>query len=150
MKKLILFIMIFIMLLIPATGNAVTSPVLKDLYHFNPEIEFDFLDQTKTTLDLEYWEPFKFLKELDEDIEPNAYHIDDAFVLYLKEEYKAIEIVFPIPYETDVTIFGVIFTEEEECFITGRIITSTGSVVFNFETVPPEKVIMYIVSNKEA
>ena len=153
MKKLITLILLLITLIAPLNTNAVSapSPSLKSLYHFQPEIEFDFLDQKLTNLDLQYWEPYKILEEEMPSINwKEDYTIDESLILYLKEEYETIEMSFPLLYnDQEDLVYGIFITEDEHTFIRQGTVTEIGTVIFYMSYID-NTTIMYIVSNHKA
>ena len=148
MKKLISILLLMIMIVIPFNVSAAKSPSLKDYYRFDPTVKFEFLDQKYTNLDLAYWEPFKLLKEFNEETDWTKYHIDDGFIIFLTDKRETEEVTFPLPYnETDI-VFGIFITEEERWYVEYGIVSEIGTVIFDFGYLPPETLIMYVVSNR--
>lgn len=148
MKKLFAIILMLVLLVFPFSARAsIPSPDIKSLIHINPVIEFDFISQTKTNLDLNYWEPFMILKDYNPEIEWDNYSFDEALILYLNQKYETVEITFPFLYPEETYVYAVIVTEEEYTFVIPGIVTEIGSVIFDFSYLDSETCIMFIVSN---
>ena len=158
MKRIIAILLLLFLIFVPIFAHAAAplSPTIASLYHFNPEIHFAILDQELTMLDLEEIEPFKILHkwEEDENISPvdwDLFYVDEEFILYLDQEYKTIEYINVLPYEREKNVYGVAIAETNRLsYVLEGFITEDGSVIFNFENIPIDNLILYIVSNQYA
>ena len=150
MKKLLSILLLIIILCAPIIGICEgVSPSVESLYKFNPEIQFEFLDQYFINLDLNYWKPFMLLKEFDENKDWTDYHVDEGFVLFIDKQYELVEVILPTIYKNSTTVYGVFITEKEITFVNLGFITDKGSIIFDFSYFPVEDTIMFIVSNQD-
>ena len=150
MKKFI-SILLLILLLIPYNGHAainVQSPTMKSLIQFKPEVEFEFLTQKLTTLDLEYWEPFKLFNEYMEDKEEFAhtFHLDEALILFITEPLEVVEARLMFQYKELNFVYGIFITEEEYVYIRQGVVVENGNVLFDLSEIEGTT-IMFVLSN---
>ena len=150
MKRFISILLLIFILLAPFNGLAVNapSPTMKNLIQFKPQVEFEFLTQKLTTLDLEYWEPFKLFNEYMEGKEEFAhtFHLDEALILFITEPLEVVEARLMFQYEELNFVYGIFVTEEEYVYVRQGVVIENGNVLFDLSEIHGNT-IMFVLSN---
>jgi len=151
MKKIINFLLIFLMLITPFEAYAaeITSPSLKDLIKIIPPIEFDFISPDKTNLDLDFYKP-ELLANYFFDENEN-YELEEGLILYIEHKMEAVEFFLLNKYDEESIIYGIFLNEEEIAYTIQAIVTEAGSLIFDLSPLDPENTIFtLLIFKKEA
>jgi len=151
MKKIINFLLIFLILITPFEAYAaeITSPSLKDLIKIIPSIEFDFISSDKTNLDLDFYKP-ELLANYFFDENEN-YELEEGLILYIKHKMEAVEFFLLNKYDEESIIYGIFLNEEEIAYTIQAVITEAGSLIFDLSSLDPENTIFtLLIFKKEA
>ena len=151
MKKIINFLLIFLILITPFEAYAaeITSPSLKDLIKIIPSIEFDFISSNKTNLDLDFYKP-ELLANYFFDENEN-YELEEGLILYIKHKMEAVEFFLLNKYDEESIIYGIFLNEEEIAYAIQAVVTEAGSLIFDLFPLDPENTIFtLLIFKKEA
>lgn len=151
MKKIINFLLIFLMLITPFEAYAaeIASPSLKDLIKIIPPIEFDFISPDKTNLDLDFYKP-ELLANYFFDENEN-YELEEGLILYIEHKMEAVEFFLLNKYDEESIIYGIFLNEEEIAYTIQAIVTEAGSLIFDLSPLDPENTIFtLLIFKKEA
>ena len=151
MKKIINFLLIFLMLITPFEAYAaeITSSSLKDLIKIIPPIEFDFISPDKTNLDLDFYKP-ELLANYFFDENEN-YELEEGLILYIEHKMEAVEFFLLNKYDEESIIYGIFLNEEEIAYTIQAIVTEAGSLIFDLSPLDPENTIFtLLIFKKEA
>jgi len=150
MKKIINFLLIFLMLITPFEAYAaeITSSSLKDLIKIIPPIEFDFISPDKTNLDLDFYKP-ELLANYFFDENEN-YELEEGLILYIEHKMEAVEFFLLNKYDEESVIYGIFLNEEEIAYTIQAVVTEAGSLIFDLSPLDPENTIFTLLIFKKS
>ena len=146
MRKIIIGLLIFILMLTNVAYASSPSITIRDTIKCKPKVEFTILNyQEDGTFT---WEVI--LAILNEQL-PNEqfekFHLDEILRLHLEEEYEEIAWYFIVPYQPQHNVYALFVNEDGTIIITKGIVQEDSWIVFDFSEVQPEYVIMYVFSD---
>lgn len=158
MKKILAMLLTFCLIFTGAmacgccenTYGYTPSPCIKMLYHSEPAIEFNLVDEFCWA---DGWPDYfgeQIESYLDEIYEGDLYWIEECLdLIFCEEEYDLVTWWFPAAYEPDFDLIVAILVDHEinpRVYIRVGVINEDGSVTFDFSKFPDrtENYTMYL------